>query len=264
MSGIKRFLKYRFRAVVFLLLSFGSISTLCASTSPSDAPKTNLPFLEFVTFVEPPYTFDEELTKRKGLVSIILEQLMEKAGIEYKVTVMPPKRAELYVKATPNSCVIPIEKSQEREVFYSWVSPVLISRTGLFQLETANPIKLDSLEDARPHRIGSYLGSSIGEYLSSFSYRVDLATKNDANLHKMEAGRIDLWASDTLSAYYLSKQENIRIAGSRLNFFTSLRAIGCHEDLDENALSAMRDALQDMYKTSQMKRILESFKPPNW
>lgn len=264
MSGIKRLLKYRFRIVALIFLSLGSISSLCASTSSSSPSKTNQPFLEFVTFIEPPYTFDDELTKRKGLVKMILEQLAAKAGIDYKVTVMPPKRAELYVKATPNSCVIPIEKSQEREVFYSWVSPVVISQTGLFQLETAKPIKLDSLSDARPHRIGSYLGSSIGEYLSSFSYRVDLATKNNANLHKMEAGRIDLWASDILSAYYLSKEENIRISGSRLNFFTSLRAIGCHEDLDEKVLSAMRDALQDMYKTSQMKRILESFKPPNW
>lgn len=264
MSGIKRFLKYRLRLVALMLVSLAAVNYSSASTKSSVTTKTNQPFLEFVTFIEPPYTFDEALTKRKGLVKMILEQLMDKAGIDYKITVMPPKRAELYVKATPNSCVIPIEKSQEREVFYSWVSPVLISHTGLFQLETANPIKLDSLADARPHRIGSYLGSSTGEYLSSFSYRVDLATKNDANLHKMEAGRIDLWASDILSAYYLSKQENIRITGSRLNFFTSLRAIGCHEDLDEKVLSAMRDALQDMYKTSQMKGILESFKPPNW
>ena len=266
MFGIRRLLMSCSRVCALTFIFSGLSSLLHASTKAPEVPNANadLPFLEFVTFVEPPYTFDETQTSRKGLVMVILERLMFKAGINYKVTFMPPKRAELYVKSTPNSCVIPIEKSQEREVFFSWVSPVLISQHGLFQLESASPVKLETLEDARPYRIGSFLGSSIGEYLDSFSYRVDLATKNDANLHKMKAGRIDLWASDVLSAYYLSKQEGIRISRSRLNFFTSLRAIGCHEKLDEKVLSAMRNALQDMYKSSQMKRILQSFTPPNW
>jgi polar amino acid transport system substrate-binding protein len=258
-SGIKYLQNICQTACLLACLLFSTDSLTQASAIAPVTLEKDRPFLEFVSFIEPPYVFDETETRQQGLVRIILAQLMLRAGIDYKVTIMPPKRAELYAQFTPNTCVIPIEKSQEREVFFSWVSPVLISQNGLFQLKSAPPILLNSLEESRPYRIGSYLGSSIGDYLSSFSYKVDLATQNDANLHKLKAERIDLWASDVLSARYLAQQANIPITETRLNFFTSLRAIGCHHEVEPLVLSAMQNALQKMYKTGQMKQILQSF-----
>lgn len=255
MSGNKQLCCLLLMAVQF----FYWPAIVSATSISSSSSKSDRPHLDFVTFIEPPYFFDPVVSNNEGLVSIILKQLMKKADIDYRLTIMPPKRAELFVQFTPNTCVIPIEKSQEREVFFTWVSPVLISQTGLFRLASAPPVTLRTLEDARPYRIGSYLGSSIGDYLSSFSYKVDLATQNDANIHKLKADRIDLWASDILSARYISKEANIPITESRLNFFTSLRAIGCHEDVDQTVLQAMRNALQEMYKTGEMKQILQSF-----
>jgi polar amino acid transport system substrate-binding protein len=255
MSGIKR--------ILFVCLLWCPLLThpvqANASAIPTPSHKNDRPFLEFVSFIEPPYMFDPLQSKQQGLVSLILEELLSKAGIDYKITLMPPKRAELYAQFTPNTCVIPIEKSQEREVFFSWVSPILISQNGLFTLAAAAPILLESLEDARQYRIGSYLGSSIGDYLDSFSYKVDLATQNDANIIKLKAARIDLWASDVLSARYIAKTANIPISESKLNFFTSLRAIGCHEGVDNEVLSSMRTALQEMYKSGQMREILHTF-----
>lgn len=250
-----------YRRVFIFLISQMLLCTVVAAASQISLPnqKSDRPHIDFVTFIEPPYFFDPTLSDNEGLVSIILKHLMQKAGINYRLTIMPPKRAELFVQFTPNTCVIPIEKSQEREVFFTWVSPVLISQTGLFRLASAPPVTLATLEDARPYRIGSYLGSSTGDYLSSFSYKVDLATLNEANIHKLKADRIDLWASDVLSAKYIAKQANIPITDSRLNFFTSLRAIGCHEDMDDEVLQAMRNALQELYRSGQMKTILQNF-----
>lgn len=217
------------------------------------------PYLDFVTFVEPPYIFDPETNRQQGLVQVIMQQLMFNAGIDYTMTIMPPKRAELYAQFTPNTCVVPIEKSQEREVFFTWISPILVSNHGLFRLATHPPVLLETLEDARDFRIGSFLGSSIGDYLNSFSYQVDLATKNDANIQKLKAGRIDLWASDILTARYISQTAGIEISNSKLDFFTTLRAIGCNDEVDEQVISTMQKALQAMYKTGQMDEIVKSF-----
>ncbi len=220
----------------------------------------NKPKLEFVTFIAPPYVFDPEKTGEKGIVLLILDHLMEQSGIDFKITIMPPKRAELYAQYTPNTCVVPIEKSQEREVFFSWISPILISNNGFFRLASQKPISLNSLEDARPFRIGSYLGSSMGDYLSSFGFKVDLTTHNEANIYKLNADRIDVWASDILSARYISKTTGIEISESILDFFTSLRAIGCHDEMDNSIILAMRKALQEMYRSGKMDAILQEFK----
>ena len=255
---------------LMLLYSFLIVPALIQSpfaysleNKPSRAIEMNLnnkrPHLDFVTFIEPPYIFDPETSRQQGLVQVILQQLMFNAGIDYTMTIMPPKRAELYAQFTPKTCVVPIEKSQEREVFFSWVSPILVSYHGLFRLAAQPPIYLHTLEDARPYRIGSYLGSSIGDYLDSFTYQVDLATQNEANIVKLKADRIDLWASDILTALYISETAGIEISRSRLDFFTTLRAIGCHEGVDENVMTAMRNALQTMYKTGQMDEIIASF-----
>jgi polar amino acid transport system substrate-binding protein len=173
---------------------------------------------------------------------------------------MPPKRAEIFAQATPNTCIFPIEKSQEREVFFSWVSPILVSKHGFFQLEKHVPISLETLQDAHPYRLGSYLGSGIGDYLNSFGYLVDFANQNEANIHKLSADRIDLWASDTLTAAHIAKNENIEISESRLDFFTTLKAIGCHPSIDQEIINKMNSELQNMYQSGLIYTIVQKFK----
>ena len=216
--------------------------------------------INFVTFIDPPYIFDPKETNQKGLVEVIIETLMRQTNIKYNIQIMPAKRAELYAQATENTCVFPIEKSQEREVFFSWVSPIIVSKQGFFTSPKQSSIFLQVLEDAKPYRIGSYLGSGIGEYLSSFNYRVDFATKNEANIQKLKINRIDLWASDILTAEYISKLSGIEITPSKLDFFTTLRAIGCHLSVPEKTIKLMQKELQAMYRNGLILNIVQNFK----
>lgn len=220
--------------------------------------------LHFVSFIEPPYIFDPEESDDKGLVEILLDKLMKKIDIQYDISILPAKRAEIIAKTTENTCVLPIEKSQEREVFFSWISPILISKHGFFGVPSSSFITLNTLNDAYPYRIGSYLGSGIGEYLNSFKYKVDFATQNEANVQKLKAKRIDLWASDILSAQHISKHAGIKISPSKLDFFTSLRAIGCHLDVDRGIIKKMRKQLQTMYKDGTMFTTIQKFKADNF
>ena len=127
-------------------------------------------------------------------------------------------------------------------------------------MQKHKPILVEALDDARPYRLGSYLGSGIGDYLKSFGYQVDFANQNQANILKLSAGRIDLWASDILTAQYISKSENIEISASRLDFFTTLKAIGCHPSIDQDTIYKMNQELQWMYQTGQIYSIVQKFK----
>jgi polar amino acid transport system substrate-binding protein len=217
-------------------------------------------YINFVTFIDPPYIFDTHEAQGKGLVETIIQTLMSHANIDYTIQLMPAKRAELYAKSTQNTCVFPIEKSQEREVFFSWVSPIIVSKQGFFSNPKQSSESLQVLEDAKPYRIGSYLGSGIGEYLASLGYQVDFATKNEANIYKLEANRIDLWASDILTAEYISTHSGIEITPSKLDFFTTLRAIGCHPSVPESVIKSMHEELQMMYKNGHIYHIVQDFK----
>tara|TARA_R110001592_G_scaffold7126_7_gene40206 strand:- start:5835 stop:6611 length:777 start_codon:yes stop_codon:yes gene_type:complete len=244
---------------IFFIGAIGLSNGLLSEEKVS-AEKVQERSIDFVTFYDPPYIFNSSETNKQGLVQIILKHLMANIDIKYSLQMMPPKRAELFAKATPNTCIFPIEKSQEREVYFSWISPILVSKHGLFQIEKHNPILLEALEDARPYRLGSYLGSGIGDYLKSFGFQVDYANQNEANILKLKANRIDLWASDILTAAYISKTENIEISESRLDFFTTLKAIGCHPSIDEKIITEMNKELQWMYQKGQIFSIVQKFK----
>lgn len=260
MSGNKSHLPWLTRILCIWTLMFSSnhLSAMeeTIEQANQEAKQTRL---NFVTFIDPPYIFDPKETDSKGLVEIIFESLMQRTNIEYDIQIMPAKRAEIFAQTNQNTCVFPIEKSQEREVFFSWVSPIIVSKQGFFT-DPNHSISLQVLEDAWAYRIGSYLGSGIGEYLQSFGYQVDFATQNEANILKLQINRIDLWASDILTAEHFSKISGIEISDSKLDFFTLLRAIGCHPSVSEETVSKMQHELQEMYKSGQIFNIVQKFK----
>ena len=235
------------RLATMLSLAFSIIQ-------PSQA-KTQL---ELVSFEDPPYVFSDH-AMTNGLVERFVERLMSHSDISYSLRLLPPKRAVLYTLNTPNTCIFPIEKSQEREAQFSWVSPILVSRHGLFQIKGGKPIHGQVLDDFSDYRIGSYLGSGIGEYLQSLSFKVDYAASNDANIHKLGANRIDLWASDVVTARFIAKRENVRVSKPRLEFFTTLRAIGCHKSVPSTTIKRMQTELEAMYQSGEISTLKTKF-----
>lgn len=249
MSGNKLMIKL-VRLVSVIVLS---ISGLLSSLSVAETKDIKL-----VSFEAAPYIFPSGSTE-PGLAVRYVAALMQRAGLSYNITLMPPKRAILFTMGTPGTCVFPVERSQEREVRFSWISPILISRHGLFERPLATTKSLRVLSDARGLRIGSYLGSSIGDYLISLGFDVDFAANDGSNIHKLMAKRIDFWAADTLTASYLAAQNNITLPPSRLVFFTTLRAMACHPSIPKTVIDDLNHLLQTMYQDGSFNKLQADF-----
>jgi len=76
---------------------------------------------------------------------------------------------------------------RDRGVLFNWVSRALITQTAFYK-NPENPINIRVLNGAKGYKIGTYRGSAVEEYLTA-------------------SKRIDLWASNTLSATHLAKKE---------------------------------------------------------
>jgi hypothetical protein len=213
--------------------------------------------LSLVTFLERPLV-DQQGTDIHGVLIDVVKELMRRSGIDYTLNLAPPKRALVIARTSPKHCVFPIERSQEREVFFQWITPILISRHGLYS-HPDRDIPLMTLSDARPYTLGSYLGSGVGEYLESFGFNVDYASRNDLNAGKLAKKRIDLWASDTISAKYLAKEDRFNLKAPELVFFTTVRAMGCNLDVDHRMVDTIQDVLFGMYKDKTIAKIYEQF-----
>ena len=125
-----------------------------------------------------------------------MHALLQRAGVPYRIDIVPWKRAYVMAQRDPYTCVYSTTRTPERENQFKWIGP--INSTEWVFLGRANQqYRLRTLEDARPLRIGVYNGDARGEFLRSRGFTVD-ATQNDlANQQKLLLNRIDLWAIAT-------------------------------------------------------------------
>lgn len=212
--------------------------------------------LSLVSYLESPLV-DQQKGQIKGLVIEIVKTLFRRQKIPYEINLAPPKRALRIAQTQKNSCVFPIDRSQEREVDYQWVSPVLVSRHAFYS-SSERQIPLTTIKDAKPYVVGSYLGSGIGEYLDSLGFKVDFARRNELNAQKLQMQRIDLWASDTISAQYLAEQKGYQLAEPELVFFSTIRAMGCNLAIDRSRIKSLQAELTKMYHDGTIDSIYKS------
>ncbi|OZG72846.1 hypothetical protein BTA51_12780 [Hahella sp. CCB-MM4] len=212
--------------------------------------------IHLVAYPDPPYMIDQEGSAR-GLVIDVVTLLFKRTDLPFNIAFMPPKRALQTALFSKNHCVLAIERSQERESQFAWVSPLVISRHALYKKNTSK-IELLTLGDARRYAIGSFLGSGAGEYLEGRGFNVDLVADDDLNLKKLRAGRIDLWATDTISVSWHNQfaQQDVELA---LVFLTTLRSMGCHLSINPDWIARLHEELLLMYKDGSINLIYEKY-----
>lgn len=229
-----------------LLLLLGLLASPVALAEP----------MKLLTFQIPPLVEISDRHGPTGYAMEIVQRMFERAGDDYELEIQPVKRAIRSAMDTRNTCVFPIDRSQEREASLSWIGPVSISRHGFYS-HPERPLSIRSLADARPYSIGSYLGSGVGEYLQSLDFNVHLATRNHLGLLMLQAGRVNLWISDTRSAPIIAKRLGIELGEPELVFFTTLRSLGCNRGTDPARLQALESALLELYDSGELQSILE-------
>jgi polar amino acid transport system substrate-binding protein len=215
--------------------------------------------LRIMTYNNPPFA-TEVAGVKQGMLIELLDELFRRAGMSYELQFLPLKRAMMMAEHGKDVCVLPLERSQERESQYSWVGPILISRYGLFS-GRHQQVPLVVLEDARPYKIGSYLGSGVGEYLQEMGFEVEFTVDNSQNLKKLVRNRIDLWATELISATADMQRLGVELGAAELVFFTSIRAMACHPDLPLAQKAALENALRQLYREGFIDTLNRGYAP---
>lgn len=224
---------------------------LCGASSTAFANR-------FILLTEelPPYAISEG-NKSSGVSVEIAALLFERAGLDYEIKIMPWKRAYASTLQAKNTCLFPVQRNQEREASFRWVSPLFITQVGFYTLRNSS-IQIRTLEDAKPYQIGTYSGSASTQYLQNLGFDIESAEKDEQNPLKLTHRRIDVWSTDTLSAYYLSKQRNIHLE-EQMVYLTTLRALACNLNTPEDTLLKLDAALKSMYADGSIDTITKHY-----
>lgn len=125
----------------------------------------------------------------------VARALLDQAGIEHELTVIPWSRAVQALQSTPNVMVYSMIRNNEREHLYEWIGMIRPVETWLFALDGKLQQLPATLDQARNYSIGLARRSAADDYLQSLGF-TDIAYMGDASRAPLllQRNRIDLAA----------------------------------------------------------------------
>ncbi len=210
--------------------------------------------LTFTTEESPPYNMQEG-TKVIGIATDKVREVMARAKVDYKIDLLPWKRAYDSALNQENTCVYSTTRTAERESLFKWVGPVATSEWVMFG-RADRKFDLKGLEDARPLRIGTYNGDVRDAYLRARGFQVDTATDDVTNPKKLMANRIDLWASGKFEGQAILKQNGWEaqvlpvLAFNRAELY-----LACHRSVPDSLVERLNALLAAMGRDGTTKAL---------
>jgi len=243
-----------------LVLAFASATLLLAGTVR--AADTSLVLL---TENFPPYNMakngknfaqDENI---HGIAVDIVREIFKRADITYSLTLrFPWERIYKLALENPGYGVFVMARLPEREALFKWVGPIgpddwiLLARAD-------SKIALDSLEQARPYRIGAYKGDAIAETLGKQGLKPVVVLRDQDNARKLVNGQIDLWATGDPAGRYLARQEGVSDLKTVLRFNRAELYLALNKDVSDDVVARLQKALDELRKEGAVDAIMARY-----
>lgn len=193
-----------------------------------------------------------------GLSTEIVEALLKKLSINYKISIYPWARALLVAKDGENSCVYSTSRIPEREKDYKWIGPIVTNEWVIFKLKS-NPKNIKSLDNIRGDIIGSYVGDAIVKYLEDLHFKVDTTRADNHNPLKLQKGHIAYWATGKLLGLYILREQKITDIIPTFVFNKTEMYLACNKNLPDFLAKEMQTQLHKMNSTGEIKKIFQKY-----
>ena len=231
---------------------------LASAVFAADVPRTSLVVL---TENYPPYNMakngknfaqDQNL---EGIAVDVLRATFARAGIPYSMTLrFPWERIYNLALEKPGFGVFVTARVPEREALFKWVGPigpddwVLLARAD-------SPISLTSLEQARPYRIGAYKEDVIALDLQKKGLNPVIVLRDQDNARRLQAGKIDLWATGDPAGRFLARQVGISGFKTVLRFHQAELYLALNKEVPDAVVAKLQHALDERQAEGVVEKI---------
>lgn len=162
-----------------------------------------------VTEEYPPYNFLDSQKRISGMATEVVEAVLKRARLDYKMALYPWARAYQLAQDAPNVLIYSIGRSAQRESLFKWVDVIAPYDVSLYRLKSRSDIQVTQLADARRFRIGAVRDDVRAQYLKKEGLKPDLVNDDSANVKKLATGRIDMFPIDAFGMVALYRREGI-------------------------------------------------------
>jgi polar amino acid transport system substrate-binding protein len=202
--------------------------------------------LTITTVENPPLSYMDPNTREvTGIVTEVVKQVLAKAGVEYRIEILPWQRAYKMGLEELNTCVYATVVTDERKPLFKWVAPIATDNWVLYGAPDST-IALKTLEDAKSYKIGGYQGDAKTVYLTAQGYTLDATSQDSLNVNKLTAHRIDLWVTSERAGPALAERQGVTNLKKLLVFKEVVMGLACNKETPDDVIAKLNEALRQV------------------
>lgn len=216
--------------------------------------------LTVVTEEYPPYNFQDINTKKiSGMATEVVEEILKRTQISYKLGIYPWARAYQMAQDAPNVLIYSIGRNAQREALFKWVDVIAPYDVYLYRLKSRPEVKVQSMEEIRNYKIGAVRDDVRAQYLVKAQVPMDLVVEDSANAKKLASRRIDMFPIDELALVALYKREGLDPASVVKAFKLEALSTGLYmafsKQTSDDVVLKCRAALAEMKRDGTFEKI---------
>ncbi|MES9962475.1 MAG: transporter substrate-binding domain-containing protein [Candidatus Sedimenticola sp. 20ELBAFRAG] len=202
--------------------------------------------------------------KPSGPVIDLISHVMEQAGLDYTIKVLPWARAYQIAQNKRDTLIFSISRTEAREPMFKWVDTVISLDYHLYKLKTRTDINIKTLQDADEYRIGVLTNDVRHEYLKEQGLsRLAPVPSNSQNLGMLIRGRIDLLPMSNIGLQALCQKEAVDCAqferAYKLDAFSSGLYFAYSKFTEDEIVVKTRSALELAKTDGTYQKIMGRF-----
>jgi polar amino acid transport system substrate-binding protein len=216
--------------------------------------------LTVVTEEYPPYNFQDSQSKKiSGMATEVVEEILKRTHISYKLGIYPWARAYQMAQDAPNVLIYSIGRNAQRETLFKWVDVIAPYDVYLYRLKSRPEVKVQSMEEVRSYKIGAVRDDVRAQYLEKAKVPMDLVVEDSANAKKLASRRIDMFPIDELAMVALYKREGMDPADVVKAFKLDALSTGLYmafsKQTSDDMVNKCRAALAEIKRDGTFEKI---------
>lgn len=202
--------------------------------------------------------------ENKGPTIEILNALLKETQLSADISYMPWARAVFLAKNTPNTLILSMFRTPEREDNFHWIIKVSQAARVFISLKSKPESYVETMQQAKKKLTAVILGSAAHKELLSagFSEQENIYIVSDSNkmLNLLINGRVDLIYSDPNNVeigLQAINQPNVAISYKKITLENQrMGYIALNKNSDEKIVKQLQKAAAKFTKTPEYYRLL--------
>lgn len=228
-----------------------AILTLLVLAVPAQAETIKLNTEEY-----PPFNYRGENVYMGSSVEQV-RLLMQDAGLDYSIEMMPWARALSLATTQQDHCVFTTVHNLERDPKFKWVEPLLTNRTVLVR-KTGSGVNPSTIEEAKAYSVGTQRDDYTQTILEANQFpKVDLAVDQTLSLKKLLSGRIDLMPVS--EDYFMVLKRQGKAVEVALVLTEDVYSIACNPGISDEVVAGMQSSLDKLIADGTQAMIFKKY-----